>query len=280
MLKQMSDKCLLDGALEAVNVEKISTSRVLEFLVEIDSRRLWLGEGYSSLHDFCVRYLNYSEGEAGRRIQAARCTVKVEAIKPLLEKNEISLTGVSLIAPHITKENCDTLLPEVCHKSKKEIEEVLVRHFPEIKKDEFFKACLDEELKELLLEAHQEISEKNETIFLKRLLKHFLAPRRARRAHPSRHSRYVSKPLQRQIKAAAKYKCSFKSASGVECNQTAHLEIDHIRPWAKGGSSRDPHNLRVLCKAHNLRAASLEFPKKHLPEDARASALNPHRKAS
>ncbi len=260
MLKEMSNKGLLDGVLEAVRVEKRSTARVLEYLVEIDTRRLWLGEGYSSLHDFCVRHLNYSEGEAGRRIQAARCSAQIQEIQPLLERNEISLSGVSLIAPYVTKSNAAVLLTQVCKKSTREIEAILIQHFPEAGiKDEFFKAPLDEELRALLAEAHKEISEKNETVFLKRILRRFLAPKPPT-VRPSKHTRYVSKQLRQQVKAAAQHRCSYRAASGIQCNQTAHLEIDHIRPWAKGGSSRDLRNLRVLCKAHNLLAARRDFP--------------------
>jgi len=36
------------------------------------------------------------------------------------------------------------------------------------------------------------------------------------------------------------------------------LEIDHVRPYAKGGSSGE-ENLRVLCRGHNLLAARREF---------------------
>ncbi len=104
------------------------------------------------------------------------------------------------------------------------------------------------------------MSEKDETVFLKRVLKQFLAAKRPRNVNPVKHTRYVPKALRQRVKVAAQHRCSFRSASGVQCNQTAHLEIDHIRPWAKGGSSRDIENLRVLCKAHNLLAAKQAFP--------------------
>ncbi len=268
MLKEMSDNGLMAGIVEEVGVEKRSTAQVLEYLVEIDSRRLWLVEGYSSLYDFCVRFLNYSEGEAGRRIQAARCSAQFKEVAPLLERNELSLSGVSLIAPYLTHQNSSTLLPEVCKKSTREIETILCQHFPEARqKEEFFKASLDEELKRLLEQAHREVSEKDETVFLKRVLKQFLAAKRPRNVKPIKHTRYVPKALRQQVKAASRHRCSFRSASGVQCNQTAHLEIDHIRPWAKGGSSQDIENLRVLCRAHNQLAAKQAFPDRQgLPE--------------
>ena len=72
ILNEMQDAVLLVHCKEQVLLEKGATARVLETLTEIDKRRLWVKEGYASLFDFCVRYLKYSEGEANRRIQAAR----------------------------------------------------------------------------------------------------------------------------------------------------------------------------------------------------------------
>ena len=85
MFEKIQDEILLTECKLAVQREKQSTSQVLEYLSEIDKRRLWIKEGFSSLYDFCVRYLNYSEGETHRRIQACRLSSKVAEVKPLLE---------------------------------------------------------------------------------------------------------------------------------------------------------------------------------------------------
>ena len=89
MFEIVNDEALLIDCKKAVQVEKKSTARVLEYLSEIDRRRLWLKEGFSSLHDFCIRFLNYSESEANRRIQACRLSSKIEEIKALLEEAKL-----------------------------------------------------------------------------------------------------------------------------------------------------------------------------------------------
>ena len=47
------------------------------------------------------------------------------------------------------------------------------------------------------------------------------------------------------------FQCSFVSAAGERCSCKVDLEIDHIVPVGRGGSSEES-NLRTLCRAHNL----------------------------
>ena len=48
--------------------------------------------------------------------------------------------------------------------------------------------------------------------------------------------------------------CTFTAASGRRCESRRGLEIDHVVPVSAGGTN-DLSNLRLLCPAHNLRAA-------------------------
>lgn len=58
-------------------------------------------------------------------------------------------------------------------------------------------------------------------------------------------------------------RCEFVSPRGVRCAETRHLSIDHIRPFALGGTSIDQSNLRCLCIAHNLHQARKSFVSTH-----------------
>jgi len=272
MFEMIQDEQLLSDCKKQVLEEKSATAKVLEYLIEIDNRKLWIKEGYASMYDFCIRYLGYSEGEANRRIQAARLSQRVEAVKPLLEKGEISLTNLTLLSPVLTPENANEILPKVIGQPSRKVEAILQEHFPErAAKKEFFEVEIDEELKDLLIEARKRASEKDNSLLLKKVLKAFVKPKPTTRPRSShvKHTRRVPAPTAREVKLKAGYQCEYVSPSGLRCSQTAHLEVDHVRPYAFGGSSKDIENLRVLCKVHNLYMARLYFPKARRFETAK-----------
>ena len=141
LFETLNDEELLVTCKSQVLIEKSATAKVLDVLIEIDHRRLWIKEGFSSMHDFCIRYLGYSESEANRRIQAARLTQKVEEVKPLLAQGELSLTNLSLLAPVLTQDNAKEILPKVTHKPSRDVEKIINEYFPERKKKkEYFEA--------------------------------------------------------------------------------------------------------------------------------------------
>ena len=46
-------------------------------------------------------------------------------------------------------------------------------------------------------------------------------------------------------------RCAFQSTDGARCEERGGLEYDHVVPWALGGVSNDPKNIRILCRSHN-----------------------------
>jgi len=46
------------------------------------------------------------------------------------------------------------------------------------------------------------------------------------------------------------YQCTYCAADGTRCRERVRLEIDHIKPFALGGTYA-VENLRVVCRAHN-----------------------------
>ena len=94
--------------------------------MELDARRVYLGEGYSSLFAFCTQALHLSEHAAYATIEAARAARRFPDLLELLEDGAVTLTTVTLIAAHLTPENHEDVLAAVIHKSKREVEQIVV----------------------------------------------------------------------------------------------------------------------------------------------------------
>jgi 5-methylcytosine-specific restriction endonuclease McrA len=67
-------------------------------------------------------------------------------------------------------------------------------------------------------------------------------------------SRHVPDEIRDEVFVRDNAECSFMASDGTRCQCKKGLQIDHIRPYAAGGT-HDPSNLRLLCGAHNRLAA-------------------------
>jgi hypothetical protein len=84
--------------------------------------------------------------------------------------------------------------------------------------------------------------------------------RSARRsASPGRRTRRVPAAVRGLVWTRDGGRCAYTAADGVRCEARRWLQYDHIRPWALGGRSDDAANIRLLCRAHNLRLARRTF---------------------
>jgi hypothetical protein len=63
-------------------------------------------------------------------------------------------------------------------------------------------------------------------------------------------SRAVPLNTRRAVLQRDNYQCTYCAADGKRCSERVGLEIDHIKPYALGGSHQ-MENLRVVCRAHN-----------------------------
>jgi hypothetical protein len=73
----------------------------------------------------------------------------------------------------------------------------------------------------------------------------------------------VSRATRRAVFERDGERCTFTDAEGHRCPATTWLELDHVIPRARGGTS-EARNLRVRCRAHNLLYAEQTFGKEHV----------------
>ena len=124
-LAHLSDDELLEEVRRLAGGERQATAQLIASLAELDARRLYLGQGCSSLFTYCTQVLRLSEHAAYGRIEAARAARRFPVILELLANGSVNLTTVGLLAPHLTPQNHRELLDSACHKSKRDVEHMV-----------------------------------------------------------------------------------------------------------------------------------------------------------
>ena len=129
-LSRLSDTELVARMKSLVARERDATAGLVAHLAEMDTRDVYLREGYPSLFVYCRDLLGLSEAESGNRIVAARAARRFPVILELLASGQVNLTAVRLLAPHLTAGNHGDVLASARGKSKLEVEEIVARLAP------------------------------------------------------------------------------------------------------------------------------------------------------
>ena len=119
----LSDRDLLLATARVAADERRTTAELLTLLAELDTRRLYLGEGYSSLFTYCTQRLRLSESAAYGRIAAARAVRRFPSL--LMVDGDVTLTTIGLLAAHLTDDNHEALLDAARHASRRDVERLV-----------------------------------------------------------------------------------------------------------------------------------------------------------
>ena len=104
-ITQLSNKELLSHTKLLVQKERNIHIQVLRHLAEIDSRKLFFKQGFSSLFDYAVRELGYSEGAAYRRIKAMKLCCALPETANRLQSGHLSLSAASQLQVFFEKQD-------------------------------------------------------------------------------------------------------------------------------------------------------------------------------
>lgn len=126
----LTDPELLSEVKHFAHCEREATAQLVAHLAELDSRRLYLAAGFSSLFTYCCDVLGLSESEAYNRIEAARAARRFPVLLSLLASASLNLTTVRLLAPHLTPDNHRDLIAAAKGRTKRGVEELLAGRFP------------------------------------------------------------------------------------------------------------------------------------------------------
>ena len=91
----LSDRELLRDTRNLVRHERHLQGAVIDHLAEIDARGLYLQRGFSSLFDYAVRELGYSDAAAARRIGAMRLCADAPQAREGLRNGSLTLSAAA-----------------------------------------------------------------------------------------------------------------------------------------------------------------------------------------
>ena len=121
-IASLSDEHLCDALERYAGNERYATARLVAALGELDRRRLFLAQGYTSLFAYCTQALHLGEGAAYTRMEVARAARRWPLILDLLADGSVNLATVRILVPHLTDDNHRELLKAATNKSKREVE--------------------------------------------------------------------------------------------------------------------------------------------------------------
>jgi len=121
-LDTMADRELLERTVRIASDERHLTADLLALIGECDARRLYLGEGCSSLFTYCTQVLRLSEHAAYHRIEGARAARQFPIILGMVADGSVTLTTVAMLRPHLAPDNHSELLTAASRRTKREVE--------------------------------------------------------------------------------------------------------------------------------------------------------------
>ncbi len=71
-------------------------------------------------------------------------------------------------------------------------------------------------------------------------------------------SRYIPAAVRRFVCARDEHQCTFVDGAGRRCTERRGLEFHHRDPYGHGGD-HSPHNVFLMCHAHNVYLAELDY---------------------
>ncbi|MDE2141698.1 MAG: HNH endonuclease [Elusimicrobia bacterium] len=81
-------------------------------------------------------------------------------------------------------------------------------------------------------------------------------PRAPRFLQSLKNGRYIPAWVKSAVWERDDGRCAWRFDDGTVCGSKDWIEYDHIKPYARGGRSDTPRNVRLLCRLHNGLAAA------------------------
>jgi len=265
MITKLSDNELVSQVKIKVKEEKLITSEVLEYLVEINERKSY-ADYAPSLRKFCIKILGYTDSEAGPKCSAVYAISRLPEIKPKLKEGSLNLTSTALVG-NFLKYNKVTdnneFIKKIDGKNPDEVKNIL-RSQEVNPPPEKVSVTLGEHLLNKLGKIQKEYDDCTELEAIEALVDKHLEekahakPKRESTRDP-KNQRYIPREVKEHVDKRAQNQCEgISPVTGERCTCRTNLQYDHIKSVALGGMSTKD-NLRKLCWASHQRSAGKQL---------------------
>ena len=294
-LKHLSDDNLLTETKVMATTEREATLTVLKYLREVERRKLFLRRGFSSLFDYVVKELHYSEGSAQRRIASMRLMNAIPAIQKKIEDGVLPLSTLSQAQTFFRQEAITSpvqkmeVLERLEGKTSREVEKLLVcestspeklireKVRPLSESHHHLSLTISSDLLDKLTELKSLLAHRNPSMDTAKLLeilteeslaKHRikapkLPPAPAAEAKNKlavtgavqKRSRNIPANIKRRIWVRDDGKCTYKDPMTGRSCESKHFLQVDHKVPFAAGGDASEENLRLLCFAHNQLAA-------------------------
>ena len=250
---------------------------VLLTIKEIDSRKTYLELGFSSLFEYLVQGIGYSEGSAQRRIDAARLLKEIPQMAEKIQSGEIKLNQISMVqkaardvfknqSVKVTAQDKLDLLQTIATKNHFESQKEIASYFDlpvieatrqKVQADESVRVelTLSKEAFEKLKQAQEHLSNSVSSgdlaVFLEYVCDKIIKQKTTTRASTATVAvKSLSQVLKKKV-LMTQTCCQYKSPiTGKICGTKWFRQVDHKQSkWANG--QNETENLQTLCAQHN-----------------------------
>jgi hypothetical protein len=275
--------------LETVKEFKKKETELIEDLIEIDSHKVFLHLGYSSLFQYCVNALKLTEAQSYQFIGVARKSVEIPEIKVAIEAGRINVSSARRIVSVITPENKELWIEKASTLKQRDLEREIIKENPrEFKRESIrpiaenrleLKVAINIELETKLKKIQDLLSQKiSKACSLEEAID-YLASEYLSKKDPVQKAEKIlsrqkpnSKPqielssrivspkrpprlpipakIKHEVNLRDKNQCTYKGSNHSRCENSRWLHIHHVKPVAEGGDNTT-NNLTTLCSAHH-----------------------------
>jgi 5-methylcytosine-specific restriction endonuclease McrA len=255
-------------------------AELLDVIMRVETRRIYLEFELTSLHDYCIEMLGLSPHVANDFINVTRTSFNIPELAEAIHLGKTTVSKARKICSVITNKNAKEWIDLVIHCSCRVVEKAVASAHPRAAVRESLKYVSSDVLelrlavsedwsqlltktKDRLSQAKQRAISTEEALFIvmseahernDRIRKAERSKTRKIRKHKegvrAESSRAIPAAVQHEVNLRDQGQCIHIYPNGMRCGNKRWIDQHHNLPFAQGGR-HTADNLETLCSAHH-----------------------------